>query len=123
MIFDNTRPRVLVLGTGKDATELAETLSGKSGYEVLGFLGPDDGDASPVLGPLEVIERALAECTPVDIVAVPLDADKALADRVYAVCRARGTEVLQMVTPLEGFKGQMSVEAVGETYALVERAS
>jgi len=122
LIFGNTKPRVLVVGSDKGAVSLAQALSGQDGYEVLGHVGPGGGDARPILAPAEEIGRILGEYAPVDIVAIPAGSDKRVVKHVYEVCRERGAEIVHMMTPHEGFDGEMSVEAVGDSYALVERA-
>jgi len=124
LIFGRARPRVLIVGSGRSAASLARALSLVHGNDIIGFVGAEDGAAAevgPILGPEGEIERVLSECTPVDIVAIPADSDESAVAAVYGPCRARGTEVMRMMDPPEGFDRTVSVEVVGGGYALIER--
>jgi len=124
LIFGSTRPRALIVGSGRSAGLLAKTLSLIHGHDVLGFIGAEGGAAAeegPILGTAGEIGRILSECTPVDIVAIPADSDEGAVAAAYDPCRARGTEVMRMMDPPEGFDRTVSVEVVGGGYALVER--
>jgi exopolysaccharide biosynthesis polyprenyl glycosylphosphotransferase len=123
LIFGSARPRTVVLGTGKDAATLARTLSLLHGHEIVGLVGAGNTEAAgdcSVLGPPAEIARILAENTPVDIVAIPSDANKDDVALIYASCRDRGTEVLRLIDPLDNLDRTVSIEIVGGRYALVE---
>jgi exopolysaccharide biosynthesis polyprenyl glycosylphosphotransferase len=92
---------VLVLGTGTQATRLAQRLQQHPalGYRIIGHLGTPSPSCPSVLGPVYAIEDVI-HSMPVDEIVAALDADDlAYLDPVIGLCHDEGKRLRVVLQP------------------------
>lgn len=115
--------RTIVLGTGPQAREFAETLRREEGHEIIGFVrGPSEQAGAESLGGTEDIKRLVTEHSPIDELAVALSVDQWPQIRAAVrECEDRGISVRQVLFGLGSDQKVFHLERVGQFSLLTAR--
>ena len=107
--------QLLVLGTGPEATSVAERLERHPalGYRVIGFLGRPSPGCPTVLGPLDAIEEIVHEGVVDEVVAAFGPDEGSYLEPVVSLCQQEGKRLRVVLRPGLGPVSGGRVESVG----------